>query len=65
MKLAPEPSARGPTVKQYRESRRKKAKLEHDRDPMLSPVSFAVSDTPGRGRQGLLAQIIHEEDSDF
>lgn len=62
LKLAPDAPARGPTAKQYRESRRKKANFEQG--PMLSPVS-GVSDTPGKGRRGLLAQTIHEEDSDF
>lgn len=58
---------KGPDAKQYREHRQRKAKLESDREPMLSPVLLrgdSVSDTPGKGRQGLLAQTIHEEDSD-
>ncbi|KAL1304476.1 hypothetical protein AAFC00_003467 [Neodothiora populina] len=55
------------TVKQYRERRRNRAKLGQSHEPMLSPVSLkdSVSDTPGKGRRGLLAQTIHEEDSDF
>lgn len=63
LKLASEPPLAGPTAKQYRQARRRAAKLEDD--ALLSPTSLAVSDTPGRGRRGLLAQTIHEEDSDF
>ena len=62
-KLAPLPAPRGPTAKQYRQSRQNKGK--HDMEPALSPATLNVSDTPGRGRRGLLAQTIHEEDSDF
>lgn len=65
LELAPQPNARGPTPRQYRASRRRKAKYQSD--AMLSPVSLgSVLDTPGTGRHGLLAQTIHEEeDSDF
>ncbi|KAG9900398.1 hypothetical protein KCV02_g16150, partial [Aureobasidium melanogenum] len=58
--LASEPAVRGPTSKQYRASRRRK-------EAMLSPTlsMSSVLDTPGAGRYGLLAQTIHEEDSDF
>ncbi|KAH0377566.1 hypothetical protein KCU92_g9180, partial [Aureobasidium melanogenum] len=58
--LASEPAVRGPTSRQYRASRRRK-------EPMLSPTlsMSSVLDTPGAGRYGLLAQTIHEEDSDF
>lgn len=58
--LASEPAVRGPTSKQYRASRRRK---EATLSPTLSMSS--VLDTPGAGRYGLLAQTIHEEDSDF
>ncbi|KAI5205860.1 hypothetical protein E4T39_02933 [Aureobasidium subglaciale] len=63
--LAPEPVARGPTSKQYRASRRRKDMYQSD--AMLSPTlsMTSVLDTPGAGRYGLLAQTIHEEDSDF
>ncbi|KAH0344798.1 hypothetical protein KCU81_g4731, partial [Aureobasidium melanogenum] len=58
--LASEPAVRGPTSRQYRASRRRK-------EAMLSPTlsMSSVLDTPGAGRYGLLAQTIHEEDSDF
>ncbi|KAG9623853.1 hypothetical protein KCU64_g20082, partial [Aureobasidium melanogenum] len=58
--LASEPAVRGPTSKQYRASPRRK-------EAMLSPTlsMSSVLDTPGAGRYGLLAQTIHEEDSDF
>lgn len=58
--LASEPAIRGPTSKQYRASRRRK-------EAMLSPTlsMSSVLDTPGAGRYGLLAQTIHEEDSDY
>ncbi|CAD0113908.1 unnamed protein product [Aureobasidium uvarum] len=60
--LASEPAVRGPSSKQYRASRRRK-----DMEAMLSPTlsMSSVLDTPGAGRYGLLAQTIHEEDSDF
>lgn len=63
--LAPEPVARGPTSKQYRASRRRKDMYQSD--ALLSPTlsMTSVLDTPGAGRYGLLAQTIHEEDSDF
>ncbi|GAB7347853.1 hypothetical protein MBLNU459_g5385t1 [Dothideomycetes sp. NU459] len=62
--LASEPATRGPTAKQYRAARQRKAKQAYE--PLLSPVPLGVSDIPGRGRRGLLAQTIHEEgDSDF
>jgi hypothetical protein len=63
--LASEPAVRGPTPKQYRASRRRKDMYQSD--PMLSPSlsMTSVLDTPGAGRYGLLAQTIHEEDSDF
>lgn len=63
--LASEPAVRGPTSKQYRASRRRKDMYQSD--PMISPSlsMTSVLDTPGAGRYGLLAQTIHEEDSDF
>lgn len=63
--LAPEPVIRGPTSKQYRASRRRKDMYQSE--AMLSPTlsMSSVLDTPGAGRYGLLAQTIHEEDSDF
>jgi len=63
--LASEPVVRGPTSKQYRASR-KRRDMYHS-DPMISPTlsMTSVLDTPGAGRYGLLAQTIHEEDSDF
>lgn len=62
--LATQPIVRGPTAKQYRAARRRRAKQAYE--PMLSPVPAGVSETPGRWRRGLLAQTIHEEgDSDF
>jgi hypothetical protein len=65
LRLASEPVVRGPTSKQYRASRRKKGLYQAD--AMLSPTLSMTSmlDTPGAGRYGLLAQTIHEEDSDF
>lgn len=58
--LASEPAVKGPTLKQYRASRKPK-------EAMLSPTlsMSSVLDTPAAGRYGLLAQTIHEEDSDF
>lgn len=52
-------------VKQYRDSwQRKKTRMT--KEPMLSPTYVSLSDTPRRGRRGLLAQTILEEgDSDF
>jgi hypothetical protein len=63
--LASEPAVRGPTPRQYRASRRRKALYQSD--PLISPTlsMTSVLDTPGAGRYGLLAQTIHEEDSDF
>ena len=63
--LASEPAVRGPTSKQYRASRRRKDMYQSD--PIISPTlsMTSVLDTPGAGRYGLLAQTIHEEDSDF
>ncbi|THX25022.1 hypothetical protein D6C92_08717 [Aureobasidium pullulans] len=60
-----EPVIRGPTSKQYRASRRRKDMYQSE--AMLSPTlsMSSVLDTPGAGRYGLLAQTIHEEDSDF
>lgn len=63
--LASEPAVRGPTSKQYRASRRRKDMYQSD--PIMSPTlsMTSVLDNPGAGRYGLLAQTIHEEDSDF
>ena len=65
LQLASEPAVRDPTSKQYRASRRRKDMYQSD--PIMSPSLSLTSvlDTPGAGRYGLLAQTIHEEDSDF
>lgn len=55
---------RGPTAKEHRAAWRKKKLASVD--PVLFASTLNVEDSPPRGRQGLLAQTIHEEiDSDF